>query len=549
MSKVAATFVQQLKRKGCQYVFGVPGKPIVPLILEMKDQGIEFVLARHECGAGYIATGYALQNQTLAVAMGTSGPGGTNLITAAGQAKAFHAPVLFITGHPPLTQTGKALGQDSSMFGTDLVELFKPVTNFSAKVESGKALKYYLEHAFQKALTGQKGPVHLSIPLDVLLEDIEPFELPLQDLQDKTISTSFDQVEATLRRAERPVMLLGKGVHISGAYDEVRSLAEQWNVPVMTTPGGKGTFPSTHPLSLGSFGLGGTEAATAYLKDGADVMIVIGSKLSDMSLAGLNEAMYPKRVIQFDYNPDFVGKSLPVETVFVQGDAKRNLQQFLSLYPSNPSITIDLMDYLQKEADVRHAVKQQQSEGERLSAAFVMEVLREHLPDETIVYGDDGSHTFYAIKHFDIRQAGTFFFDDVFGAMGHAIGFAIGAKLAKPEQTIACFTGDGCLFMHGTEISTAVSQKANIIFYVLNNGMLDMVDKGMLHNLGRSEGTRYETEIHVAQFAESLGAKGYRCSTVEDIEAATKEALQASGPVVIEILVKKDEIPPTLQRG
>lgn len=454
MPKVASILVKHLKQKGCKYVFGVPGKPIVPLILEMEDQGIEFVLARHECGAGYIATGYALQNQTLAVAMGTSGPGGTNLLTAAAQAKAYHAPVLFITGHPPLNETGKALGQDSSMFGTDLVELFKPVTNFSAKVEDGRTLKNYLQHAFQKALTGQKGPVHLSIPLNVLLEETESFELPRWDIQDQMVSSNIGHVIDALQHAEKPVMLLGKGVHISGAYEEIQTLAEQWKIPVITTPGGKGTFPTNHPLSLGSFGLGGTEAAAAYLRDGTDLMLVVGSKLSDMSIAGLSEPLYPKKVVQFDYNPEFVGKSIPVDTLFVQGDAKTNLQQVIAQYDPDQKqkAPADLTLYRKKDEEAKVAAKSAQNDGDRLSAALVMETLRNGLPADTIVYGDDGSHTFYGIKHFDIIKPGTFFFDDVFGAMGHAIGFAIGAKLSKPEQTVVCLTGDGCLFMHGTEI-------------------------------------------------------------------------------------------------
>ncbi|MFB5660278.1 thiamine pyrophosphate-binding protein [Alteribacillus sp. HJP-4] len=551
MPKVSSILVEQLKKKGCEYVFGIPGKPIVPLILEMESQGIKFSLARHECGAGYIATGYALQNETIGVALGTSGPGGTNLITAAAQAKAYHAPVLFITGHPPLTMAGKALGQDSSMFGTDLTELFKPVTNFSAKVEDGRTLKNYLEHAFQKALTGAKGPVHLSIPLDVLLQEIEPFELPLHELEDKVISGNIVPAVTMLNQAVRPVMLLGKGAHISGAYEEVQKLAELWSIPVITTPGGKGVFPTNHPLSLGSFGLGGTEAAAGYLKDGTDVMLVIGSKLSDMSTTGLQEPFFPEKIIQFDYNPEFVGKSLPIETLFVQGDAKINLQKIIAdERAEHREITVDLSSYWQAEQETRRAVRELSPAVQRLSAAHVMESLRSMLPQETLVYGDDGSHTFYGIKHFDVIEPGTFFFDDVFGAMGHAIGFAIGAKLSKPEKTVVCLTGDGCMFMHGPEISTAVNEQANVIFIVLNNGMLDMVDKGMLYNLGRSVGTRYETELDAARFAGSLGADSYRCTNMDEIAQAAASALaNKNGPSVIEIIVQKDEIPPTMQRG
>ncbi|SFM13964.1 thiamine pyrophosphate-binding protein [Salibacterium qingdaonense] len=551
MPKVASVLVENLKKIGCRHAFGIPGKPVVPLILEMEAQGMDFVLTRHEGGGGYMAAGYAMQNQTLGVAVGTSGPGGTNLLTAAGQAKAYHAPVLIITGHPPLYETGKALGQDSSMFGTDLTELFKPVTKFSAKVEDSRSLKNYLQHAFQKALTGEKGPVHLSIPLDVLTTEIEPFELPAFQIKEHMVSMKLKEMEKELHRAERPVMLLGKGVHISNAYEEVRQTAEEWNIPVMTTPGGKGTFPTKHPLSLGSFGLGGTQAASTYLQEGTDVFVVVGSTLSDMSIAGMNESMYPKKIIQLDYNDTFAGKSLPVETMFVKGDAKTNLRRLLDeAEPVEASGIRDLALYWSNEEEAAAAVvKNGDVKHSRLSTAAVMAELRTLIPEETIVYGDDGSHTFYGIKYFDTLQAGTFFFDDVFGAMGHGIGFSIGAKIAAPEKKIACFTGDGCLLMHGTEVSTAVNQRAGVLFFVFNNGMLDMVDKGMKNNLGRSAGVRYDTDMNAALFGESLGAAAARCTTMEEVKTACCSAMGRQGPTVIEILVDKEETPPTMMRG
>lgn len=544
MPKVASMMVKFMKEKGCETVFGVPGKPVVPLILAMEESGISFVLARHEGGAGFMATGYALQTGGLGVAIGTSGPGGTNMITAAAQAQAFHAPVLFITGHPPLSQSGMALGQDSSMFGTDLVALFKPVTKFSAKVESKGMLKRYLQHAEEQALTGAKGPVHLSVPLDILIEEVDEFTLSRLPVQDHIRSGNIQLAIKALNRAKRPLMLVGKGAHFSGAYKEVEQVAEKWSLPVVTTPGGKGTFVTDHPLSLGSLGLGGTEGAAAYVKDKPiDLLLVVGSKLSDMSTVGLTAGGMPSQVLHFDYQGLFVGKSLPADTLFVQGDAKINLQQLLLEAKEFPQRQqVDLREYRDRNRAPVDGC-------DRLSTAQTMGALREVLPADTVVYGDDGSHTFYAIKHFRTLVPGTFYFDDVFGAMGHAIGLSIGAKMAQPQRPIACFTGDGCLYMHGTEIATAVDQKTNVLFVVFNNGMLDMVDKGMKHNLGRTAGTRYEQEINAALFAESLGAKGFRCNTVAEVKEAVQKGNRFEGPVVVEVMVSKEETPPTLGRG
>src|SRR5690606_11424164 len=173
---------------------------------------IEFVLTKHEAAAEFEAAGYALMNGKIGVAIGTSGPGETNLITAAGQATASNLPLLIITGHPSMKDTGKSLGQDSSIFGTDLTNMFSHVTKFSARVERGDMLKPFLQHALEKALSGVKGPVHLSIPFDVLLEKIEPFTLDLPRPYEM-ISPNLPDVVDKLNEATRPLLFIGKGVH------------------------------------------------------------------------------------------------------------------------------------------------------------------------------------------------------------------------------------------------------------------------------------------------------------------------------------------------
>jgi acetolactate synthase I/II/III large subunit len=539
MKSIATILVEHLKSFQVTHAFGVPGKAIVPLLLAMEKNELDFVLSRHESGAGYMAGGYARQNNTLGVAIGTSGPGGTNLLTSAGQAKAFNLPVLFITGHPSVKESGRAMGQDSSVFGTDLVKMFEPVTLFSARVERADQFPLYFQHALETALTGRKGPVHLSIPADVLMEEIEPFTLTLPHLQ-QPVSPYMNEVKSLLEHAKKPLLFLGKGVHISQAYDEVKYLSLQYNIPVITTPGGKGTIRTDHPGYLGPFGLGGTQAASDYLNEGVDLLIVIGTKLTDMTLAGFTANMYPKQVIQFDIEPTFVGKSIPVPTLPIIGDAKVNLQAIL-----DPAI----LEIAATSLVERETIIIPDSPTEKISAVTAVKLMRKHLSAETILFGDDGSHTFYAIQHFDIEQEGTFFADDVFGTMGHAIGYAIGTKFAHPKQPIACLTGDGCMMMHGAEISVAVCHDLQIPFIVFNNGRLDMVDKGMRYNLGRSIGTVYEYPANLSLFGESLGAAAFRCFTEEEVEAALVFAQTYYGPTVIEIMVDPEEIPPTLKRG
>ncbi|RSK28810.1 thiamine pyrophosphate-binding protein [Bacillus sp. HMF5848] len=547
MEKISSILANHFKKWGVTHVFGIPGKAVVPLLLEIDDKGIDFVLSRHETGAGYEAAGYSLLSNKIGVAICTSGPGGTNLITAAAQAKASHIPVLLITGHPSIGQVGKAMGQDSSQFGTDLVDMFKSVTKFSARVERGDQMRSYLKHALEKAFSGVKGPVHLSIPADVLLEEVEPFELELPD-SEHVISSRYHDVIDILNRANHPVLFLGKGVHASKAYEEIRMMAECWNIPVMTTPGGKGAFQTRHPLSLGGFGLGGTDEAHDYIKKGVDVMIVIGTKLSDMSLAGLSEEQWPVQVIQFDYDQTFVGKSLETSTLFIPGDIKRNLQLIISevmrrgayngfnAYPHHEKSSLPLKD--------------EQENGTYMSSERSIHIINEVLPDETILFGDAGSHSFYAIKNLNIEKPGTFFFDDVFGAMGNAIGLSIGAKLASsPHQKVICLTGDGCMLMHGAEVSTAVNANAAVVFIVFNNSGLDMVDKGMKKHVGKAVGASFACPVDIYQWALSMGALPFKCRTSAELRQSLQTAILSHKTAVVEIIVDPDELPPTMRRG
>ncbi|WP_026697785.1 thiamine pyrophosphate-binding protein [Alkalicoccus chagannorensis] len=537
MKSTAAVLADQFKAWGIQHLFGIPGKPVVPLILAADHAGIPFVLAKHEGGGGYAAAGAAMTSGLPAVAVGTSGPGGSNMVTAAAQASALYAPVLFITGHPSIGASTKPQGQDSSMYGTDLVKLFEPVTKFSTRIERTDNVKAVLDYAVHTALSGKKGPVHLSIPADVLTADMEPFQLPLPDSHPLR-SSRLEEASRLLAQAERPMILAGKGVDACRAYEELLTFAENWEIPVSTTPGGKGCIPSRHRLSLGALGLGGNEEPHAYIEQGIDLLIVCGSKLSDMSTAGWPADQPPEQILHFDIDTSVIGRSFAVPALAVEGDLRYNLRHFPLPDQEVESQTLPNLPRPEEPAS-----------GSALSTARAVQMLREHVPEETVLYGDDGSHTFFAIQQYDILHPGTFFFDDVFGAMGHGIGLSIGAKLTAPSLPVVCLTGDGCLFMHGTEIATAVENDAAVLFVVINNQALDMVDKGMKRHLGRSVGTTYKFPVHAADFASSLGAASSRVSDEASLARALEHLFPLKSPYVLELVVDTEEIPPTMRRG
>jgi acetolactate synthase I/II/III large subunit len=546
MQTVAAILAKQLKEWGVTHAFGIPGKAVVPLILAADNEGISFVLSKHEGAAGYEAAGYSLMSKKIGVAIGTSGPGATNLLTAAAQAKASNIPMLIFTGHPAVKAAGQPLSQDSSPFGTDVTDMFASVTKYSARIERPDLAEPIFRHAVEEAFRGVKGPVHLSIPADVLVDQTEPFAFPLPE-EEPLLSSRLDEAAGQIQRAERPLLLLGKGIHSARAYKEVEQFAEKFQIPVITTPGGKGTFLSRHPLSLGAFGLGGTDAAHDYVENGVDTLIVCGSSLSDMSIPGWKKEDYPEQVIHFDLNASFVGRAISVPTLPVIGDLKANL-----------SYLLQKTEYLEDAGRRQPAFSGEEAAsadapesptGKWLSSVDAVKTINYMLPEDTTLFGDDGSHTFYAVKHYEIKKHGGFYFDDVFGAMGHGIGYAVGAKTAAPDQNVACLTGDGCLFMHGAEIGTAVESGAGVLFIVLNNQALDMVDKGMKVHLGRSIGTRYSSPLKVKEFASSLGADAVTVRSAEELEQALTGAFPLSHPYVIEVVVDPEEIPPTMRRG
>ncbi|CAM4289669.1 thiamine pyrophosphate-binding protein [Paenibacillus tarimensis] len=547
MPTVSNMLVKHLISWGVTHVFGIPGKPVTPLVLDMDNAGITFVLSKHEEGAGLQAAGYALARGSLGAAVGTAGPGGINMLTAAGQALFSQVPVLFITGSPPIREAGKVLGQDSTMFGTDLVKMFEPVTKFSARVDRAEVFRSYLEHAIEQAYTGVRGPVHLCIPLDVLTEQVEDFDIRLPDAYPQVIASNLEHVASLLASSRRPLLLVGGALHAQHAYEEIEAFATRWSIPVATTPGGKGAIRSNHPLSLGPYGLGGSEMADAYLQQGVDLMVVVGSQLSDLEIPGLQPAQYPKHIIHFDYEARFIGKALPVAVTPVLGSIRGNLQALLARAESTAH-SRELPAVLTAAAASEAAASDDEAAG-LLQGKQVMETLREELPADTLIYGDAGSHSFYAIRYLDIQVPGTFYFEEVYATMGRAIGYAVGAKLGMPNRVVACLSGDGCMFMNGTEVSTAVNHDAPVLFFVANNQRLDMVDKGMGRHLGRAVGTKYQVPLDAAKFGEAMGAAGYRCETVEELRHAIRDALQQNRTSVIDIIMDPDEIPPTMKRG
>ncbi|MEK4662014.1 thiamine pyrophosphate-binding protein [Priestia sp. FSL H7-0729] len=538
MRTVADYLAETLRNLGVTHVFGIIGKSICPAVLKMVDYGLELIPGRHESSSGFAASGYALQTGKLGVAFATSGPGGTNLITAAAHAKANNLPVLFITGHQSIQELGLPQCQDSSSYLADLAEMFRPATLFSKLVERGDHFGTLLNHALSIALGPNKGPVHLCLPFDVQTELLSQCRIVIPESEPLISVSNLNRILPLIKQANRPLIIAGKGVSRARAHDELLHLAESFNIPVITTPGGKGAIVWDHPLYHGPCGVGGFPHADDMLNQ-SDLYIVLGSRLSDMTICNLKPEHHPAHLIQFDADPTFVGKILSAQTLHITGDLKDNLQYFLGILEDLPTPvrTTPPMDYTIPLPDLP-----------RLSLASVLDGMSEMLPYDHTLFVDDGSHGFHAVQRYKVKKPGSFVFDAYFACMGNAIGMAIGAKAASPEETIVCITGDGCFMMLGTEINTAVCNNLNVIFIVVNNKQLDMALKGMEKTTGRIDGTVYEVPMDAAKFAESLGAVAFRAETLAEFSSALNTAQTLNRVTVIELLTDRDEIPPTAHR-
>lgn len=538
MRTVADYLAEALRNLGVTHVFGIIGKSICPAVLKMVDYGLEFIPGRHESSSGFAASGYALQTGKLGVAFATSGPGGTNLLTAAAHAKANNLPVLFITGHQSIQELGLPQCQDSSSYLADLAEMFRPATLFSKLVERGDHFSTILNHALSIALGPNKGPVHLCLPFDVQTEQLADFRVVIPEPEPLISVSNLNHVLPLLQQSSHPLIIAGKGVSRARAHDELLHLAEHFNIPVITSPGGKGAIAWDHPLYHGPCGVGGFPHADELLNQ-SDLYIVLGSRLSDMTICNLKPENHPAQLIQFDTDPAFVGKILHAPTLHITGDLKDNLQFLLSTLTEQPVLPKDTttINYTVPLPDLPN-----------LSLASVLEEMSEWLPYDHKLFVDDGSHGFHAVQRYKVKKPGSFVFDAYFACMGNAIGMAIGAKTAAPEETIVCITGDGCFMMLGTEINTAVCNNLPVIFIVVNNKQLDMALKGMEKTTGRIDGTLYEVPLDAAKFAESLGAVAYRAETRDEFASALQAAQELNQVTVIELLTDRDEIPPTAHR-
>ena len=555
----AHAILQILEGEGVEYIFGVPGGPLTGFFEALQQRKtIRFVLAKHEAAAAFMAAAYARVSRTLGVCCVTSGPGATNALTGIASAYADSIPVLLLTGQVATHVFGKGAIQESSALGTDLVELFRPVTLQSVMFPAVSRIPDITRAAIRVALTGRRGPVHLSMPADMLTRPVHcP---PLSPGQYRARSTPIDregltEVAQLLVAAERPCLLVGNGVALSGASAELLRLARTEGIPVATSPKGKGVFPENHELSLGVFGFGGHERAEKYLETaGVDVLLVIGSSLNEFVTNGWSAKLSPKiAFVQLDIDPRVIGRNYPVDLAIV-GDAHASIAHLNELLAASTptrarerkreplaALRASTARYLAPDGldDDRSPLKPQR----------LIRELRSAMPDKVPLFVDNGTSIIWASHYFEAREPGCYFIDLGFAAMGSAVAGVVGGALATPGGRAVALVGDAAFAMHGMEVHTAVELRLPIVWLVLNNAGHGMVHQGetLMHggNLGTSS---FRVPLDSAALARSLGAEGVRVESPSELRHALHRALTIAGPTVIDALIDVNELAPTLVR-
>jgi acetolactate synthase I/II/III large subunit len=543
--RAADVLVEMLGDAGVDVVFGLPGGAISPVHDALLDSPIQVITTKHESGALFAAAGWAHTSGRLGVCAVTSGPGALNSLTGLASAWCDSLPVLLLVGEVPRRAQGKGVLQDGSAYGLNIVAMARHITKLAAEVPDVKQLPHLLRRAITTALTGRRGPVLLTLPMDVATAPIVAPRIAGEVVFGTEVPpAAIDEVAAVLEGAARPLILAGSGIRGGGGPARLRRVAERIGCPVATTPKGKGVFPEDHAQSLGVLGLGGHRSASAYVAQGLDVVLAIGTSLGDLATDGFTPNLQASRAfVHVDIDSKQIGKSYaPTHAIVAPasdflGDLDARLRA-RDVLPRAPAVTSGV---------VRHVLAPGGNPG-TIGPHEALAEIQEVLPPDTIYTIDSGEHFTFATHFLRINHPDAFVVMTGLGSMGQSIGAALGAQLAYPERAVAAIVGDGCFAMNAFEVSTAAAAGLPLRIFVFNDQRLGMVEIGHENVYGRRPD--YPTgALDVCAIAEGLGAQTLRVCRPGQLRGAALWLRRYRGPVVIDVridsavrLPKKDRV-------
>jgi acetolactate synthase-1/2/3 large subunit len=537
----AKALLAALEKDRVEIVFGLPGGANLPIYDALVDSGLRHVLVRHEQSAAHMADGYARIKRKVGVCFATSGPGATNLITGIATAYADSSPVLAVTGQVALAMIGKDAFQE-----TDIIGVANPCTKYAFQPRTAAEIPETIKKAIYISESGRPGPVLVDIPKDVqqTTEDIFFPELVKVRGYNPVLDADFSQIGRTvelLMNSERPIIMAGGGVILSGAFSELQALAELLLIPVVTTFKGKGAFPENHPLAMGPIGMHGHAEANKIIVE-ADCILAVGARFSDRSVGRFDEFGKGMNIIHMDIDPAEIGKNKLVD-VAVVGDVKASLKTLVKMLSKQVISTDKHNPWLKRRKELIDYYSESIKDYTRdLTAKKALKKLREILPSEAITTTEVGQCQMWASLHFDVISPGTFFSSTGLGTMGFGFPASIGAKAARPTVPVVDIAGDGSFNMTENSLAVSVLDDLPVIVFLMNNYMLGMVAQWQRTFYNRRYmGVHQKSCPDYSKIAEAYGAQGIKVQSVDELDKAIRSALKSNVATVIDITIDPEE--------
>ena len=530
----AEIIVECLKEQGVDTVFGYPGGAILNVydaLYEYKDQ-ITHVLTSHEQGASHAADGYARATGKVGVCLATSGPGATNLVTGIATAYMDSVPMVAITCNVGTPLLGKDSFQE-----VDITGIVMPITKHSFIVKDITTLADTVRRAFYIAKSGRPGPVLVDVTKDVTGAKYEynactPAAITpkVDTIKDKDIETAVQMI----KDAKKPFIFTGGGTIISEASKEVTELAHKIDAPVCDSLMGKGGFSGEDPFYTGMLGMHETKASNFGVSQ-CDLLITIGARFSDRVTGNTKTFASNAKIIHIDVDAAEINKNIQVDLGII-GDAKCILSEL-----NNKLERQNHPQWLKQIRDLKDRYPLTYDES-TLTGPYVIEQIDYLTDSNAIICTDVGQHQMWAAQYYHYRRPRQLITSGGAGTMGFGLGAAIGAKYGNPDFPVFNIAGDGCFRMNMNELATASRYNVPIIQVVINNKVLGMVRQWQTLFYGkRYSNTILDDKVDFCKVAEGLGCKAIRVSTKEEVAPAIKEALDTNGPVLIEVMIGKDD--------
>ena len=532
---------ESLLKEGVDVIFGLPGGAILPLYQTLPQYPqLRHILVRHEQGAAHAADGYARVTGRPGVAWATSGPGATNLVTGIATAQMDSVPMVVIVGQVPRASIGSDAFQETDTTGITL-----PITKHNYLVMETADIPRVIKEAFHIANTGRPGPVLVDIPKDVQTDEVEVGEeLSYPDSVDlpgykPNLEGHMSQIKKAaklIKESERPIILAGHGLIFSGAYDELRELAETAQIPVITTLLGISSFPDDHVLCVGMPGMHGMAYASLAIEE-ADLLIALGMRFDDRITGKASAFALGSKKIHVDIDPSEIGKNVKVDVPIV-GDLKRVLLKLnKQIEPSTHLEWVQHIEELKRDhpsMDIRDT--------DKLLPQFIIRELSEATEGKAVVVTGVGQHQMWAAQHYMFTEPRSFVTSGGSGSMGYEVPGAMGAQVGRPDKVVWSVAGDGGFQMTMSELATMVENKIPVKFAIINNSFLGMVRQWQEFFYEKSYvATSYSHNPDFVKLAEAFGMLGIRVTDKAQVRSSIQKAMDYDGPALIDFVVEEEE--------